>query len=143
MGKLRGWFYGERIHLDTIKRYNRHVEELVGSRPKILARRKAEGRERIRWWVGARRAQRAAEEAVGLPRLTAIDNAAMERLFAAEKEVENTPAKGMRGVLIKLREAHYQISNQHSFPAPGEVWELDVVGAVLHDFERLIGGMRP
>ncbi len=69
MNLMRGWLHHNgfgganenRVSLDCVKSFNRHTEKLVFLGDEVLARRKAEGRERIRWWIKARRAQEAAQ----------------------------------------------------------------------------------
>ena len=137
MDKLRGWLHSERIDLNTIKRYNRHTEELVGSLPEVLARRKAEGRERIRWWIKARRAQHAAQEAVGLPQIHWLLDSSHEREDAIEKALWGTPAETLRGVLIRLREAHRDyIAINCSTDTESDFYAV-AFGKVLADLERL------
>ena len=142
MSKLGGWLHSERIDLDTIKTYNRHTEELVGSLPEVLARRKAEGRERIRWWIGARRAQNAAQEAVGMPEAEALLESNHEHVDAIEYEIWDTPAETLRGVLIRLREAHRDyVSTNCSDDSEGDFYAV-AFGKVLSDLERLAGEAR-
>ena len=77
MNLMRGWLHHNgfgganenRVSLDCVKSFNRQNQILASG--EALSRRKAEGRERIRWWVAARRAQNAAQEAAGMPQMGA------------------------------------------------------------------------
>ncbi len=114
VGLMRGWLrhngYGgyneNRVSLSCIKSFNRHTEKLVFGGDAVLARCKAEGRERIRWWVKAHRAQEAAKEAVGLPEIDALLESNHECVDAIEDLLWDTPAETLRGTVIRLREAH-------------------------------------
>ena len=70
--KMRGWLSHnswlpeDRVDLGTIKQFNRRAEMLNFAGGESLARCKAEGRERVRWWIKARRTQGAAKEAAGI-----------------------------------------------------------------------------
>src|SRR3546814_11135783 len=62
-------FIGERISLREIRNFNRHTEAFAGHGTPEFWKRKAEGRERVRWWLAYRRAYKAAQERAGLPAL--------------------------------------------------------------------------
>ena len=78
------WLPEDRVDLGTIKKFNRHTEAKVFVGGEVLARRKAEGRERIRCWIKARRAQDAAQEAAGIPDIHALLDSNHERVDAIE-----------------------------------------------------------
>ena len=65
--------------------------------------------------------------------------AIMDRAGVAEREVWNTTAKSHQGVLIKLREAHYQLAqfNESEGTLESE-FAVGIVGGVLDDLECLI-----
>jgi len=140
MSKLSGWFHSERIDLDSIKAYNRHTQELVKDLPEFLAQRKADGRERIRWWIKARRAQRAAQETAGVSQLDALLERNHERVDAIEDQLWDTPAETLRGVLIRLREAHRDYVAVQCSDDERDFYAV-AFGKVLSDLERLARGM--
>ncbi len=143
---MRGWlrrngFGGtneNRVHLRAIKEFNRHTERLVYVGGEVLALRKAEGRERIHWWIKARRAQESAQEAVGLPQLNAQLDSYHERVDAIENRLWDTPAETLRGVLIRLREAHRDYVAVQCCDDERDFYAV-AFGKVLSDFERLSG----
>ena len=139
MSKLSGWFHSERIDLDSIKAYNRHTQELVKDLPEFLAQRKADGRERIRWWIKARRAQRAAQETAGVSQLDALLERNHERVDAIEDQLWDTPAQTLWGVVIRLREAHDDYLRINDFSKDDEDFYAVAFGKVLRDLERLAG----
>ncbi len=150
MNLMRGWlqhndFGGaneNRVSLGCIKRFNRHTEKLVFMGDAVLARRKAEGRERIRWWIGARRAQYAAKEAAGMPEAEALLESNHDHVDAIEDALWDTPAGTLQGVLIRLREAHRDYVAVQCSDDSG--WDFYAVafGKVLADLERLAGEAR-
>ena len=141
MSKLSGWFHSDRIDLDSIKAYNRHTQELVKDLPEFLAQRKAAGRARIRWWIKARRAQRAAQETAGVSQLDALLERKHERVDAIEDQLWDTPAETLRGVLIRLREAHRDyVAVNCSTDTESDFYAV-AFGKVLRDLERLARGM--
>ena len=140
MSKLSGWFHSERIDLDSIKAYNRHTQELVKDLPEFLAQRKADGRERIRWWIKARRAQRAAQETAGVSQLDALLERNHERVDAIEDQLWDTPAETLRGVLIRLREAHRDYVAVQCSDDERDFYAV-AFGKVLSDLERLARGL--
>ncbi len=111
MDSMRGWLHHNgfgganenRVSLDCIKSFNRHTEKLVFLGDEVLARRKAEGRERIRWWIKARRSQEAAQDAVGMPQIHRLLDSNPERADAIEDALWDTPAGTLQGVLIRLQ----------------------------------------
>ena len=138
MRKLRGWYHSERIDLETIKTYNRHTESLVEGHLEFLARRKAEGRERIRWWIRVRRAQEAAQEAAGIPQIHRLLDSNNERVDAIEHALWDTPARTLQGVLIRLREAHRDYVAVQCSDDERDFYAV-AFGKVLSDLERLAG----
>ena len=141
MSKLSGWFHSERIDLDSIKAYNRHTQELVKDLPEFLAQRKADGRERIRWWIKARRAQRAAQETAGVSQLDALLERKHERVDAIEDQLWDTPAETLQGVLIRLREAHRDYVAVQCSDDERDFYAV-AFGKVLSDLEHLAGEVR-
>ncbi len=142
VAKMRGWLSrnswlpDDRVDLGTIKKFNRHTERLVYVGGEVLARRKAEGRERIRWWIKARRAQHAAREAVGLPQLNAQLDSYHARVDALENRLWDTPAETLRGVRIRLREAHRDYVAVQCSDDERDFYVV-AFGKVLADLERL------
>ena len=147
MGLMRGWlrhngFGGDnenRVSLGCVKSFNRHTEMLVYVSGEKLAQRKAEGRERIRWWIKARRAQEVAQEAAGLPDIHALLDSNHERVDAIEDALWDTPAETLRGVVIRLREAHRDYVAVQCGDEPEEDFYAVAFGKVLRDLERLAG----
>ena len=129
------------VRLDDIKRYNRQAE--IFASVDLLAMLKAQGRERIRWWIKAHRAQKAAQEAVGLPQLEALLDTDYERRSAIEDRIWDTPAETLRGVVIRLREARrdYVAFYCCSDDDDGDFY-ADAFGKVLQDLERLTAEAR-
>ncbi len=151
MGLMRGWlrhngFGGDnenRVSLGCVKSFNHHTEMLVYAGGEKLAQRKAEGRERIRWWIKARRAQEVAQEAAGLPDIHALLDSNHERVDAIEDQLWDTPAETLRGVVIRLREAHRDYVAVQCFDdSEGDFYAV-AFGKVLRDLERLAGKARP
>ena len=140
MSKLSGWFHSERIDLDSIKAYNRHTQELAKDLPEFLAQRKAQGRERVRWWIKARRAQRAAQETAGVSQLDALLERNHERVDAIEDQLWDTPAETLQGVLIRLREAHRDYVAVQCSDDERDFYAV-AFGKVLSDLERLARGL--
>ncbi len=148
MNLMRGWlrdnnFGGanqNRVSLPCIKSFNHHNQ--ISASGEVLARRKAEGRERIRWWVKARRAQDAAQEEAGLPGIDALLASNHERVDAIEDQLWDTPAGTMRGVIIRLREAHRDYVAVQCGDEPEEDFYAVAFGKVLRDLERLAGEAR-
>ncbi len=150
MNLMRGWLqrngYGgankNRVSLGCIKSFNRHTEKLVFPGDEVLARRKAEGRERIRWWIAARRAQHASQEAAGIPQIHRLLDSNHERVDVIEHALWDTPARTLQGVLIRLREAHRDyVAVQCSDDSESDFYAV-AFGKVLSDLERLAGGAR-
>ncbi len=140
---MRGWLRDNslgganqnRVSLPCIKRFN-HQNQISAS-SEVLARRKAEGRERIRWWIKARRAQDAAQEAAGIPDIHALLDSNHERVDAIEDTLWDTPAGTLQGVLIRLREAHRDYVAVQCFDdSEGDFYAV-AFGKVLRDLERL------
>ena len=149
MAKMRGWYehnsWPERervVALGEIRRFNRHTEKLVFVGDEALAQRKAEGRERIRWWIKARRAQIAAKEAAGAPQIEALLDSNGDRVNAIEDALWDTPAETMWGVLIRWREAHRDYVAVQCCDGDEDFY-AQAFGKVLHDLERLAGETRP
>ena len=150
MNLMRGWlqrngFGGaneNRVSLDCVKSFNRHTEKLVFMGDGVLASRKAEGRERIRWWIKARRAQKDAQDAVGMPQIDRLLDSNHERVDAIEVALWDTPAETLRGVLIRLREAHRDYVAVQCSDNPHEDFYAVAFGKVLADLERLAGRAR-
>ncbi len=146
MAKMRGWYehnsWPERertVALGEIKEFNRHTEKLVFVGGGVLARRKAEGHERIRWWIKTHRAQKAAQEVAGMPEVEALLENSHERVDAIEDALWDTPAGTLQGVLIRLREAHRDyVAVQCSDDSEGDFYAV-AFGKVLSDLERLAG----
>ncbi len=146
MARMRGWYesrsWPERIrtvHLDEIKEFNRYTETLVYGGDEVLAGCKAEGRERIRWWIKARRAQEAAKEGAEMSRFEALLDSNHERVDAIEDRLWDTPAGTMQGVLIRLREAHCDYVRVQILDDPEGDFYSRAFGKVLADLERLAG----
>ncbi len=148
MNLMRGWLHHNgfgganenRVSLPCIKAFNRHNQ--ISASGEVLSQRKAEGRERIRWWIKARRAQQAAQEAVGLPQIHAFLDSNHERVDAIEDALWDTPAGTLQGVLIRLREAHRDyVAVQCSDYSDGDFY-AGAFGKVLADLERLAGEAR-
>ena len=147
MAKMRWWYeqnsWPERertVALGEIREFNRDTEMLPGD--ELRARRKTEGRERIRWWIKTRRAQQAAKEAAGMPEVDALMESSHEHVDAIEDRLWNTPAETMRGVVIRLREAHRDYVAVQCSDDSGEDFYAQAFGKVLADLERLAGGMQ-
>ena len=126
-----------RVSLDCIKSFNR--QNRIFASGEALSRLKAEGRERIRWWIKARRAQEAAKEAVGLPGIDALLESNHQCVDAIEEALWDTPAETLRGVLIRLREAHRDYVAVICSDNPHEDFYAVAFGKVLADLERLAG----
>ncbi len=149
MAKMRGWYerssWPERervVAFGEIRRFNRHTEKLVFVGDEVLAQRKAEGRERIRWWIKARRAQIAAKEAAGMLEVEALLDSNCERVNAIEDQLWDTPAETVQGVKIRLREAHRDYVAVQCSDDERDFY-AQAFGKVLHDLERLSGEARP
>ncbi len=148
VGLMQGWLrrngFGaadeKRVTLEDIKEFNRQTQGLVSVGGEVPAQRKAEGRERIRWWIKARRAQDAAREAVGLPQLNAQLDSHHERVNAIEDRLWDTPAETLRGVLIRLREAHRDYVAVQCSDDERDFYAV-AFGKVLSDLERLPRGV--
>ena len=138
MNNLSGWLHSERVGLNTIKGFNRHTEAWAGGDLEELARRKAEGRERIRWWIKARRAQIAAKEAAGISELEALLESNCERVDAIEDQLWDTPAETIQGVKIRLREAHRDYIAVQCCDGEEDFYAV-AFGKVLADLEHLAG----
>ena len=143
---MRGWlrrngFGGtneNRVSLDCIKRFNLHTETLVYGGDEVLARCKIAGRKRIRWWIKARRAQEAAQEAAGIPDIHALLDSNHERQDAIEDQLWDTPAETLQGVVIRMREAHRDYVSVNCCDDDGDFYAA-AFGKVLSDLERLTG----
>jgi hypothetical protein len=101
---FRGWnrgILGARPSLASIRLFNSWDGKL--SKPQDAARRRREGRERIRLWIAAQRAQRAYRARLGLPELEARRAAALDRAHEFEAEILRTPARSMEGAAVKLK----------------------------------------
>ncbi len=142
---MRGWlrrndFGGanqNRISLGCVKSFNRHTEMLVYAGGEKLARCKAEGRERIRWWIKARRAQEAAQEAAGIPQADALCDANHNHRARLENQLWDTPAETIKGVEIRLREALYDYTEFQAFDEGESDFYTVAFGKVLADLEHL------
>ena len=148
MAKMRGWYernsWPERertVALGEIREFNRHTEKLVCVGGGVLAERKTEGRERIRWWIKTRRAQQAAQEAAGMPEVEALMESSHEHVDAIEDQLWDTPAETLQGVLIRLREAHRDYVAVQCSDDERDFY-ADAFGKVLSDLERLSGEAR-
>ena len=128
------------VTLDEIKAFNRHTQLFAVGED--LARRKAEGRERIRWWIKARRAQMAAKEAVGMDQLDVRCENASKRTTSIENRLWDTPPETLRGAVIRLREAHRDYVSMNCSSGDGEDFYAVAFGEVLSDLERLSGEAR-
>ncbi len=140
---MRGWLrdndFGSanenRVSLPCIKAFNRHNQ--ISASGEVLSQRKAEGRERIRWWIKARRAQNAAQEAAGMPEIHRLLDIEYERTNAIEDQIWETPAETLQGVLIRLREAHHDYVAVQCCDEPEGDFYAGAFGEVLADLERL------
>ena len=74
-----------------------------------------------------------------MPQLEALLDADYERKSAIEERIWDTPAVTLQGVVIRLREAHLDLSCNHDFPEPGEDFYVDAFEKVLRNLERLAG----
>ncbi len=85
----------------------------------------------------------AAEDEAALVRAEIPWEAIQDRIGVAEREIWNTPANSPRGILVKLRETHHQLTltNETEETLESE-FAVDLVGDVLNDLERLIEGVR-
>ncbi len=145
MNLMRGWLrrndYGgpneNRVSLSCVKSFNRQTEMLVYGGNEVLAQRKAEGRERIQWWIKARRAQEAAQEAAGMPDFHALLDSNHERVDAIEDRMWDTPAETLGGAVIRLREALHDYRDVQCADE-GDFYAV-AFGKVLADLERLAG----
>jgi hypothetical protein len=101
--------------------------QLWGDSPARLARVRAEGRERIRWWISICRDGRRLRAASGLDEADERDEAAYEVLSAIEDEIMATAPEGVEGLRIKLavlaRMAFIQHSDDRDNAEPAEEWE--------------------
>ena len=69
--------------------------------------------------------------------------AIMDRADVAAREVWDTPAKSLQGVLIKLRESYFQLAQIDETDDTLETnFAVGIVGDVLGDLERLVAGVR-
>ena len=144
MEKMRIWLERDiwfkkmaAVTLDEIKTFNRHTQLLAVGED--LPQRKAEGRDRIRWWIKARRAQMAAKEAVGMDQLDVRCENACERTTSIEKQLWDTPPETLRSVVIRLREAHRDYVDMNGSGEDGGDFYSVAFGKVLSDLERLAG----
>ena len=143
--RMRGWISDQpdqRVDLDIIRQFNHRNEASANGDQESLAWRKAEGRERVRWWIKARRTQEAAREAAGLPKLEALVESSSRRTSALEDQILDTPPETLRGAVIKLRETHHDYVDANYLGKGDEDFYAVAFGQVLRDLERLTGEAR-
>jgi hypothetical protein len=124
-------FRGRAIDLRNLRGFNLRTAldeaQLWGDSPARLARVRAEGRERIRWWISICRDGRRLRAASGLDEADERDEAAYEVLSAIEDEIMATAPEGVEGLRIKLavlaRMAFIQHSDDRDNAEPAEEWE--------------------
>jgi hypothetical protein len=116
-----------------------------GNSPARLARIRAEGRERVRWWIATYRDGKRLRDASGLDEANERDEEAYKSVSALEDQIMATPPEGMQGVRIKLavlaRWSFIQFSDADNKPLAREEWETtDLAVMDLHaEAERIIG----
>lgn len=97
-----------RYHL--IRKNNAHTESIVAEGAAAgdpdciaeLARRKAEGHGRLRWWVARMREKKAMREAAGHPDALQASDRAWLAYGAIEQQLLHTPATTLQGIWLKL-----------------------------------------
>jgi hypothetical protein len=92
---------GRRPDLRSVKLHNQWQGKLA--RLEDAARERAAARGRIRLWISAQRAQKAARERLGLAELEVRRGAALDMAHELEAEILRTPARSTAGAAVKLR----------------------------------------
>ena len=116
-----------------------------GNNPARLARIRAEGRERVRWWVNIRRESRRLRAESGFDEVDERWDQIQDALNDIEDEILATPGADIEGLRIKLavlaRMSFIQHSNFDDQPEPPEEWgAFDRAIFDLHaEAERMTG----
>ena len=139
--EYRSWLFrlSTRPSLHEVRNYNRQTESLATPGGEEHARRRTEGRARVRAWIGRQREKKALERELGIHDWDKrVDDPFYFRLFAIERQIIDTPARSLAGIAVKLRlHVHY---GGYEDMQPEEIdWNDELVFAVLRDAERLSG----
>jgi hypothetical protein len=97
---------------------------------------RAEGRERVRWWIAQRRKQDACREAAGIFELEAAIAEAEPAFRELGDKILSTRALSLEGVVAKLRLGVEWIRNGN--PDGKLEWGHEVIVTALADAERLL-----
>jgi predicted ATPase len=103
----------------------------------LYAKRRAEGRARVRWWIAEKRRKQAIIQESGHDDAERHAHACDEKMLALEDEIITTPATTLAGAIAKLR--FYR--TYHGWREPAEIdKDEQIVISALIDFERMMGG---
>jgi hypothetical protein len=143
---------GKPIGLQEIRSFNQACvvddQWAWGKSPARVARIRAEGRQRIRWWIAARREMLRVRAASGLGASGACLDAAYQAMDTLEDEILAAPAEGVEGLRVKLvvlaRTASRKFQDDKGAPLPREEWgPIELAVADLHaEAERIAGRAR-
>ena len=125
--------------------YNLYAEQAVAGDPVKLAKCRADGRARVRWWNAYRRECERLRSESGLDAGEEQFEARVDERNAAGDEICAMPEETIAGVIVKLRVVAHSIlannSNECRVVNYKEMeWHERATLAVLADIERITGG---
>ena len=132
-------FQDGRPSLDDVRKLNRHTEIFLAGDSDKRARRRAEGRDRVRAWIKKYREQRALRRP--LETISAKMDDCFDRMGDIEDCIVATPAVGFAGIAVKLRLNIHYMMQETGVERPEDL-DLDGRGVVsaLRDCERRVLG---
>jgi hypothetical protein len=116
-----------------------------GNSPARLARIRAEGRERVRWWIAAFRDGKRLRAASGLDEAHTRDDEAYDLVAVLEGKIMRTAPEGLQGIRVKLAVLASwsldQFSDADKKPLARDEWGSTDLGVMdLHaEAERIAG----
>jgi hypothetical protein len=138
---FRSWnraILGTRPSLQSIRLFNSWDDKL--GRPQDGARKRREGRERVRLWIAAQRSQRHHRARLGLPEIYARRGMALDRAHGLEADILRTKARSVAGAAVKLKLwARMTLGDGPVLAEHMDGAERAIVSA-LGDLERMAGG---
>jgi hypothetical protein len=141
--------WGKVMSLRELREFNKACiyddQYAWGKSPARLARIRAEGRERVRWWIASRRDIKRRQEASGYDEANERNEEAYKITSDIEGQILAAPAAGIEGLRVKLavlaRMSFIQFSDANDNALPRAEWEMtDLAVTELHaEAERIAG----
>jgi hypothetical protein len=136
----------DRVSLRELRAHNTEFQIRAGGDPAALAKVRADGRARVRWWIAYRREGDRINAELGADEANELLEQCSDAMNQAADAIVDAEPITLEGALIKLRIVVRDLKQERTVmkgeEPTGLTWGEKGTISVLADFERLVGRAR-